>query len=477
MSYSHAADGLLVAALQDHLQRFAKPWYRRRSLRVFRDKTGLAVTPDLWRSIRAALAASEYFILFASEQAARSQWIAQEVDFWLSERAPERILLAWTDGELHWDAAAADFDWLRTTALPPQLRGAFRSEPLHLDLRWERTADDLSLRKPEFLDAVARFSSVLRRQPLDDLIGEDVRQHRRARRSAAAAVGVLAVMLIAAIVAALAAIQQRNLARAERALAEESRAQSRERLLRLTVANGLRRVDERDLAGAGLWFAESARIAPSADPRSPEHVRLAVTLHEHPMLEQAWSVRGTSAGRRIVLSRDGRYATVRDEHGLRMYEVASAVEVPLKLRSTAHRVLDIDADELQLLVADGDGAAILWSVRSGTEVLRFEYPGGVVGGEFSPDGRLILLAGGDDTVRIWDRQTGRLMRTLVHTGTLAFYGFGGTSRNIFAVTDERIAHIWAIEPKTHVALPHKERILTIQITQTAGAHLSSTREA
>ena len=83
MSYSHAADGLLVAALQDHLQRFAKPWYRRRSLRLFRDKTGLAVTPDLWRSICAALAAAKYFILFASEQAAQSQWIEQEVDFWL----------------------------------------------------------------------------------------------------------------------------------------------------------------------------------------------------------------------------------------------------------------------------------------------------------------------------------------------------------------------------------------------------------
>ena len=131
------------------------------------------------------------------------------------------MLIAWTDGELHWDSAAADFDWVRTTCLPARLRGAFRGEPLHLDVRWARTADDLSPRKPEFLDAVARLSSVLRGQPLDDLIGEDVRQHRRTRRLAMAAVGVLAAMLIAAIVAALAAIQQRNLARAERVIAEE----------------------------------------------------------------------------------------------------------------------------------------------------------------------------------------------------------------------------------------------------------------
>ena len=31
ISYSHAADGKLAPNLQDALQRFAKPWYRRRA--------------------------------------------------------------------------------------------------------------------------------------------------------------------------------------------------------------------------------------------------------------------------------------------------------------------------------------------------------------------------------------------------------------------------------------------------------------
>ena len=59
LSYSHAADGRLAAFLQGALQRFAKPWYRRRAIRVFRDTTGLEVTPDLWTSIRKALEASD----------------------------------------------------------------------------------------------------------------------------------------------------------------------------------------------------------------------------------------------------------------------------------------------------------------------------------------------------------------------------------------------------------------------------------
>jgi hypothetical protein len=41
MSYSHAADGKLAPALQSALHRFAKPWYRLRAMRIFRDKTSL----------------------------------------------------------------------------------------------------------------------------------------------------------------------------------------------------------------------------------------------------------------------------------------------------------------------------------------------------------------------------------------------------------------------------------------------------
>ena len=66
ISYSHAADGRLAPAFQAGLQRLAKPWYRLRAMRVFRDQTGLAVTPRLWESIKNALCILEYFILLAS---------------------------------------------------------------------------------------------------------------------------------------------------------------------------------------------------------------------------------------------------------------------------------------------------------------------------------------------------------------------------------------------------------------------------
>lgn len=79
ISYSHAADERLAPAVQRGLHRLAKPWHRRRALWVFRDQTGLALTPGLWSSIQQALDGSEWFVLLASPEAARSQWVNREV--------------------------------------------------------------------------------------------------------------------------------------------------------------------------------------------------------------------------------------------------------------------------------------------------------------------------------------------------------------------------------------------------------------
>src|SRR5262245_65390175 len=80
ISYSHGTDGAFAAALQNGLQRLAKPWNRRRALEIFRDQTGLAVSPGLWPSICAALDGSRWFVLLCSREAARSEWVGKEIE-------------------------------------------------------------------------------------------------------------------------------------------------------------------------------------------------------------------------------------------------------------------------------------------------------------------------------------------------------------------------------------------------------------
>src|SRR6266511_820801 len=129
-SYSHALDGRLGAAVQTGLERFAKPWYRIRALRVFRDKLSLSASPGLWSSIERGLEASEWLLLMASPEAARSPWVRKEVGWWLQHRSADRLLIVLTSGQLAWDSAQDDFEWSRTDALPEEvLRGAFAEEP------------------------------------------------------------------------------------------------------------------------------------------------------------------------------------------------------------------------------------------------------------------------------------------------------------------------------------------------------------
>jgi hypothetical protein len=80
VSYSHHSDDRLAASLQSSLSRFAKPWYRLRSMRIFRDETSLSANPALWHSIEQALGESDYFLLLACPLSAQSGWVQQEVN-------------------------------------------------------------------------------------------------------------------------------------------------------------------------------------------------------------------------------------------------------------------------------------------------------------------------------------------------------------------------------------------------------------
>lgn len=212
ISYSHADDRGVAAAIQAGLHRFARGWMQVRALRVFRDKSTLAASAGLWAALRDALRNSQFLVLIASPQAAASAGVARELEWWCADRPASNILIVVADGNVAWDAAAGDFDWARTTALPRALQGVFADEPLHIDLRWAPSAARLSLDDARFLNAIADLASPLHGRPKDELIGEDVSQHRRARRIRAAAVTLLTVLAVALSIAAVLALIQRNTA-------------------------------------------------------------------------------------------------------------------------------------------------------------------------------------------------------------------------------------------------------------------------
>ena len=168
VSYSHAKDKPIAAALQSAIQRLGKPWYRRRALRVFRDDTSLSATPSLWPTIEQALEQSRFLILLASPEAAASSWVDKEISHWLEHKSVGTLLIALTDGSLSWDNTVGDFGRSEGTPLPPALTGRFASEPKWVDLTAYR--DGADPRDSRFIELAADFAAALHGMPKEDLL-------------------------------------------------------------------------------------------------------------------------------------------------------------------------------------------------------------------------------------------------------------------------------------------------------------------
>lgn len=193
ISYSHVKDRPLAAALQVAVQKLGKPWYRRRSLHVFRDDASLSATPELWPSIERALGEARYLILLASPEAAASPWVAKELEYWLAKKKADTLLIGVTDGELRWDHTVDDFCWAEHPPLPAILKGRFANEPRWVDLRaFRKTVDQRDI---AFIEAAANFAAAIQGVAKQDLLSQEVRQQRRALHLAWSAAGMLAVLI------------------------------------------------------------------------------------------------------------------------------------------------------------------------------------------------------------------------------------------------------------------------------------------
>ena len=440
ISYSHGADGNIAPQLHRALSRFARPWRKIRALRIFRDQTNLSVNPHLWAHIQEALDQSQYFILLASPEAAASPWVRQEIAHWLATRSADTMLIVLTKGEIVWDRAARDFDWAKTTALPATLGGVFPDEPLYSDLRDSRTAADLSLRNPDFMNRVARIAATLHGRSLDELIGEDVEQHRRFRIFTRAVVTALAVLLAALLVASWMAWQQRTIA-VSRALAATSRVEVARR---------------HDL---GLLLALEA-VAASPTAEAVQALRdVSITAWVRAMLMEAESDANTgpkaqpfvdeaeSPDRTLVLRQTGAGLHVADlRTGTAMASWTRHADVVASAAFSPDGVLVASVDE------GGDG--YVWDARTGQ--LRHAFRSPVPGNGFSsvvwsPDGRL-LAAGAGREVQV--RETGKWQQIAMldeHSGSVDQIAFsrdgmllatGSTMVYPGGEAADRTVHVW-----------------------------------
>ncbi|MGH7506303.1 MAG: hypothetical protein ACRELX_11660, partial [Longimicrobiales bacterium] len=497
LSYSHAAKAKLAPALQAGLQQLARPWHRLRAMRVFRDRTTLAVTPALWPAIEAALAASRWFIYLGSPEAAASEWVEKELKWWLEHRGTDRMLIVITDGEAEWDDARNTFDAERSSAIPLVLRSAFPHEPGYLDLRWATREERLTLRIPAFRDAVAELAAAVHGRSKDDLDSEDVRQHRKTRRIARAAIAALVLLTVASVSTSVVAVRQRDLAETRRrvtlarqlaaeatimvarsparlplalALAAEAlgrdRSSETERALRsllslrprpVLVANTSGDIMDVALDGDGRWVAGLDFSGDVGVWSVPDSATAALRWPETDSL-LLWAA-GSEAPPRALAIHSGANLVANGDGDVVQIRSAATGERLLMLQA-GDTVRAVDFHPSATLIASGadDGFVRIWSLADGGEVARLDSGDPIRAVAFSPDGRRVASLDVEGGLCVFDPvdESAQLCRL---TGGISLALAWSSDGSRLATAVENAALVWDLEGEQPLArLEHVDPI-------------------
>lgn len=217
ISYGIGADGDLASRIQHGLEQLARPWNKRRALKIFRDIDDLPASPDLPAELREALRRTRTLVFLASADAAASPWCDQELAYWIDARPPEDLVVVLTDGTLEFDPdAERPTIFERSTAAPPAF-ARLGTVPLYIDMRDERAiVGDLDFRSNvEFRAKLTKVAAALHsnRTGRDveprDIDSADLREHRRSRRIRRIGVAALAVLAAGLAVARLVRLLER----------------------------------------------------------------------------------------------------------------------------------------------------------------------------------------------------------------------------------------------------------------------------
>ena len=166
-------------------------------------------------------------------------------------------------------------------------------------------------------------------------------------------------------------------------------------------------------------------------------------------VENAWRVVqltrwGGSIPYGIAFSPDGRLLAVASGTGIFLYDAADLSEVRFIATDAAIFRVAFAPDGRLLASGFNDNTVRLWDVQTGALLRTLEgHTREVRSVAFAPDGRLLASASWDTTVRLWDVQTGALLRTLEgHTREVWSVAFAPDGRLLASASGDTTVRLW-----------------------------------
>ncbi len=98
----------------------------------------------------------------------------------------------------------------------------------------------------------------------------------------------------------------------------------------------------------------------------------------------------------------------------------------------------------KIVTASGDNSAKIWDANTGILLADLtEHSGAVKSAQFSPDGKKIVTASMDNTAKIWDANTGIIITTLAgHTSGITSALYSPDGKKIATVSRDKTIKIW-----------------------------------
>lgn len=434
ISYSHHDCRKIAPKIQGAIENIGKPWYwiGRKNLNLFRDDTDISANPELWKSIVNALSNSDYLILLASPSTVTSKWIQKEVEWWLSNKDINTLIMTVVKGSVYWVTSAGvnDFDWGKTDCLPPNLQRRFSDEPLYIDIRPYVTADRLNTREEAgFKAQMVKVISTIVGKPPREIDSDELTRQNNIKRFLSVT-GLLLVGLLTSLLFMFLDLRRSNL-------------KIQSQLAKSYWDNSRRAIAENNSLLALHYAAEAVVISPDTnltrnilldiETRLPPNNLKNVFLHEDGVLG-------------AIFSRDGKWIlTASSDHTARLWEAETGKQIGATMQHRKDVLSAVfSADGKEILTASADSTARIWETGTGRQIgPSMQHPDEISSAVFSQDGKWILTAGNDRTIRLWEANTGQETGVSIHlTDDIYSVTFSLDGKKILTLDMGKNAQLW-----------------------------------